>query len=213
MWDRRGTEAQTSVGNTLPGKRLRGLNGDMKAVSPRPWASVSPSEGRDSRETGGGLGRLALGNSVCGQAPEFQVGRVHTQALVPGPPGKGLGGGLPIPCAARAWLWPPHSTASPSSNVPSSVPPPDLGPKSHSEGQRQGSSSAQPSSPAPTPGEGQRVHGHQLPQEPGVLLPPCPWLQLPKPHCPVSPKRVITRLLLAQAHFQGREVCRERGER
>lgn len=62
-----------------------------------PWASVSPSERRNSRETGAGLGRLGLGPACVDRLPSSRKGRAHAQVPTPGPPARGWAEASPSP--------------------------------------------------------------------------------------------------------------------
>lgn len=113
-----------------------------------PWASVSPSEGRDSREMGVGLRRLALGPACEGRPLSSRWGASTPRHSCQARQARGWAEASPPSHAVWVWLWPPHSTASLSSNVPSSVPPPDLCP-SHTASDK--ARTAAQRSPAPQP--------------------------------------------------------------
>lgn len=123
----------------------------------------------------------------------FQAGRVHTQALAPGLPGKGLGEASVIPMRlGLALATPLHGLLS--SSMPSQPLLQTLAQSHRRDRARIPSRTAQ--LPGKTLEKFKGFKGTGSPKS-RVLLPPCQWL-------PRLLQGVITGPLLAQAHVPGR---------
>lgn len=148
---------------------------------------------------------------MCGQAPEFQAGRAHTQVLAPGPQAKGWAEASPSPpwSLGLALATSLHGLTVPkcAKFSPTSRPLPKV--------------TQRVTKPGFHPSSAQLQCHYIWIISKGSRAPAPPRARGPAPHRQVAAasqgaiasKKVITRLLLAQVHFQGHEIYPQWGER